>query len=560
MKEIIANLLRKQIGLRKEEILSLIEIPPSPELGDYAFPCFHLASKLRKNPNLIAQELAGKIKLTKEISQVKAVGAYLNFFINKNFLAEKVITGVLKAKKSAGKNKGKIMTEYCHANTHKAFHIGHARNICIGESLSRVFEFLGYKVVRANYQGDIGMHVARTLWGLLNLSRLKLKEPEKDKGKWLGIVYAKSSQASQDKNIAEQINQLNQKLYSGDKKLLALWKKTRKWSIDYFEKTIYPDFGAKFNRFYFESEVEKKGTEIVNTLLKRRIAELSEGAIIMDFRNQDLGVFILLKSDKTPLYSTKDLALAELQNKEYNPDKILHIVGSEQNFYFKQLIKTIEAYNPGLAKKEEHISYELVVLPSGKMASRAGEVILYDDTLAKIIGLIKAEIKKRESKISASELEKRAKKIALGAVKYAMLSQDVKKSIVFNEHEITRFEGNTGPYLQYSYARASSILKKAKRTLKHDKLKIIDLKEQEITLIKKLGEFPEVIKKTNAQLNPSILANYSFELSQSFNEFYHSCQVIGSSEESFRLSLVQAFRIVIKQALFLLGIDVLEEM
>ncbi|MCX6711771.1 MAG: arginine--tRNA ligase [Candidatus Woesearchaeota archaeon] len=547
-KEII-KLLQKE--LETKDIV--LEVPPA-NFGDYAFPCFKL-----QNPNEKAKELSNKIKAN-FLEKVEARGPYLNFFINKKYLAENTIKQILKEKENygKGKEKGNIMVEFCHANTHKAFHVGHTRNICLGESLCRIIEKLGYKVIRVNYQGDIGMHVAKTIWGILNLKKLGLKEPKDNKGKWLGIVYAKASAAAVDEKIAQEINEINQKLYAGDKKLLDLWKKTRKWSIDYFEKIIYPDFKVKFNRFYFESQVEKKGIEIVKDLIKKKIAIINEGAAIINLEKYGLGVFLLLKSDGTPLYSTKDFALAELQDKGYKPNKILHVVGSEQNMYFKQLIKTIEIYNPKLAKKEEHLSYGLVILPTGKMASREGKVILYDETLATIIDLVKIEIKKRNNKISGKELDDRAKKIALGAIKYVMLAQDVNKNIIFNEQDITRFEGDTGPYLQYSYARASSILKKSKRKIAN--IKILNLEDKEIKLLKKLGEFSDVVRNSYNNYSPNVIANYTFKLAQIFNEFYQHCKVIGSDEEQQRLAIVQSFKVVMKNSLNLLGIDVIEEM
>jgi arginyl-tRNA synthetase len=419
-------------------------------------------------------------------------------------------------------------------------------------------EHEGYKVIRANYQGDVGMHVAKTIWGVMNLKELGLEMPKENQGKWLGVVYAKASEASENEEIKKEINEINKKLYAGDKKLVELWKKTRQWSIDYFEKEVYPDFDVTFDRFYFESEVEKKGVEMAKKLLKENIAKMSEGAIIIDFKKENLGVFLILKSDQTPLYSTKDLYLAELQHQEYNPDKILHIVGSEQNLYFKQLIKTIQLFNPKLAQKEKHISYELVNLPTGKMKSREGKVILYDDTRDKIKELVKAEILKRNKNIQKKELDFRVRNITLGAIKYALLSQAATKTIIFNEEEITNFEGETGPYLQYSYARASSILRKAKLKPKLQIPKELSLFE--IALIKKIADFPEELKKAAEKCDPSFIAHYAYHLSQVFNEFYHATKVIGSKEEQFRLKLVEAFRTTLKNALALLGIEVMEEM
>src|SRR3989338_4769754 len=548
-KEEIIKLLKKEV---KEEIN--LEIPPEFNLGDYAFPCFSLARIFKKNPNEIALELRKKIK-AQFLEKVEAKGPYLNFFIDKKLFSENSLKEALKEKKQ--KKGKKILVEYCHANTHKAFHIGHTRNICLGESICRILEENGNKVIRANYQGDIGMHVAKTIYGLLNLNKIGLKEPKENKGKWLGLVYAAASNLAKDEKIAEEINLINQKLYAGDKKLVKIWKESRKWSIDYFEKTVYPDFNVRFNRFYFESEVEKDGIKIAKNLLKENYAKLDQGAAIIDLEKYGLGIYLILKSDETALYSTKDLALAELQEKEHKPDLILHIVGSEQNLYFKQLFKTIELFNKKLAEKERHLSYELVILPTGKMSSREGKVILYDNTVNEMIEYAKKEIRKKWEKINEKELEKRAKKISMAAIKYSMLSQDMKKAIVFDQEKSVSFDGDTGPYLLYSYVRANSILKKSKKKAKIPKKEII---EKEFLLIKKISNFNEILTKAGEHMNPYLISNYLFDLAQSFNEFYNNYQVIGSEKEEFLLCIVKAFKKTISKGLYLLGIETIEEM
>ena len=575
-KQKIIEILVEETKLHKDEVAKLLETPPNLEMGDYAFPCFQFSKPgkddemwenvekdffKRKNPSDIAKHFTDQINnknIPKEIEKVEAKGPYVNFFINKNLLAREILEINSNFGKLKSKDKQKILTEYCHANTHKAFHIGHTRNISLGESISRILEFQGNKIIRANYQGDVGMHIAKTLWGLKHLKELGLNIPKENKGNWLGIVYAKAASAAKDEKIAEEINKINQSLYSGDKELKKLWKETRQWSIDYFDKVVYPDFDTNFDRFYFESEVEKRGTEIVNSLLEKGIAKKSKGAIIIDLKKYNLDVFLLLKTDGTPLYSTKDLYLAELMNKEYRPDKIIHIVASEQKFYFQQLIKTLEIINPVDGKKQEHMSYELVMLPSGKMASREGDVILYEDTLNKIKDIAKKGLKKRNKKLKEDEIEKKAKLIALAAIKYEMLSQGPNKTITFNENQAVSFEGNTGPYLQYSYARASSILKKSK--IKKSNIKIDNLSQSEIQLLSQISKFPETVENAGKLMNPALIANYSYDLAKSFNEFYHSCQVIGSEEEAFRLKLINSFRTTLKNALYLLGIEVMEEM
>ncbi len=531
-----------------------LEVPPEYKLGDYAFPCFSLSKTYKKDPKIIALELSKKIK--SKYFYAEANGPYVNFFLSRKLFAEKQIKEILEGIKIKPKNK-KILVEYCHANTHKAFHIGHTRNICFGESMSRILEYTGNKIIRANYQGDIGMHVAKTIYGLLNLKKLKLKKPVKNKGKWIGLVYAAASNlVSNNEDVAKEVNEINQKLYAGDKELIKIWKESRKWSIDYFEKTVYPDFNVKFDRFYFESEVEKHGIKIVKKLKDAGHAKLSDGAIIVDLNNYNLGIFLILKSDGTALYSTKDLALAELQEKEFKPDMIVHIVGSEQNLYFKQLFKTLELYNKKIADKEKHLSYELVILPTGKMSSREGKVVLYDDTLNEMTECAEKEIKSRD-KVNEKELNRRAKIIALAAIKYAMLSQNAKKVIVFEQEKSISFEGDTGPYLLYSYARAGSILRKDKKKYK---FKVGDINDPEYLVINKLSKFKEVIEKASEQMDPSIVANYAFELCKLFNEFYHSSQVIGSGREEFLIYLTKAFNNILGKALYLLGIETLEKM
>ncbi|MEN9625993.1 MAG: hypothetical protein RL557_321 [archaeon] len=575
-KEKIVTILEETTKLPKEKINALLEVPPTSDLGDYSFPCFFLSNPknyddmwkdvekdffIEKSPIEIAQHLkdllSTRIKKIPQIENIQTKGPYLNFFVNKKLLAKYILDNMHESY-GKGKKKGKIMVEYCHANTHKAFHVGHTRNIALGESICRILENAGYKVVRANYQGDVGMHVAKTLWGFMNLKKLNLEMPKKDQGKWLGIVYAKASAAAEDETIKKEINEINQRLYAGDKKLSELWKKTRQWSIDYFETEVYPDFDVHFDRFYFESEVEKTGIQMAKKLLKNNVAQLSEGAIIMDLEKYNLGIFLILKSDETPLYSTKDLYLAELMDKEHNPERILHIVGSEQKFYFQQLFKTLELFNPKNAKKQQHISYELVNLPTGKMKSREGKVILYDDTRDKIKELVKKELLKRNKELKQKELEEKTKKITLGAIKYAMLSQSTHKTIIFNEQDVTNFDGDTGPYLQYAYARASSIMKKSKKKAKHTIPQ--ELTEKEAALIKKIAQFLIEIKRAEEKLDPSIIAHYAYHLAQLFNEFYHTTKVIDSEEEAFRLKLVDAFRTTMKNALYLLGIEVMDEM
>jgi arginyl-tRNA synthetase len=448
--------------------------------------------------------------------------------------------------------------EFAHPNTHKAFHIGHVRNITLGESLSRVLHFAGYKVARTNYQGDIGPHVARCMWGLMHLG---LIEPKKDKGRWLGEVYAKASQKATNYKVELEMRQVNKDLYAGKEKLVKLWKKTRQWSLDYFD-SIYADFGAKFDRLYFESEVEGPGIKLAKRLKKEGTAKESDGAIVMDLEKYGLGVYILLTQDGTPLYSIKDFVLAELQNREYRPEKIIHVVGSEQDLHFRQLIKSLELTNPKVAKKEFHLSYGLVNLESGKMKSREGQVILYEELREKVLHEARRVTSTKNPKLSKKELDRISQVVGLGALRYDMIKVSPEKVIVFDWERALSFEGNNAPYLQYTHARCCSIFRKAgiKNVRKYDAGLLKE--ESEVALIRKLSEFPGLVQKAAREMRPHYLATYSYELCDLFNEFYQFVPVLKAGEKTraARLALVAAARTTLSNALSLLGIEAPEKM
>ncbi|MCK4531275.1 MAG: arginine--tRNA ligase [Candidatus Aenigmarchaeota archaeon] len=552
----------KAAKIKKDGIV--LEKPPQPEFGDLAFPCFILSKKLKKSPDLIAKELHEKLKPPSEslMGRIEPKGGYLNFFANWDRISQIIVESVLKEKENFGKGEKKkknVMVEYCHFNTHKAVHIGHIRTACLGESLSRILEFSGYKVIRANYQGDIGPHVARCIWGFLKIHNGK--EPKEDKGKWLGRVYAEASKKlKENEEYLKEADEVNKKIYASDPKLTKIWKKTRKWSLDYFDR-IYGSFGIKFDRLYFESEVEKPGTEISKKLLKKGIAKQSEGAIMMDLEKHGLDVFLLVKSDGTPLYSAKDLGLAGMKSREYKTDRSIHVVGSEQKLYFQQLFKTFELMKSPLANKSYHLCYELVNLPTGKMASREGEVILYEDVLKEIVKHAKEETKKRNPKMEEKKLEEVSRDIALASLKYDMIKMSPSKTIIFDWKSALDFEGNAAPYLQYTHARACSILRKAGEFPK--KFDISLLKEpHERHLFQMLSEFPDVVRKSGEDMRPHYIANFCYELSTKFNEFYQFLPVLKAKEgmRPVRLALVKAVSIVLKNALNLLGIEALERM
>jgi len=558
MKKMVIGAL-KSAGISERDIEKFIEKPKNPERGDFALPCFFLVKKLKKTPKQAALEISLKIKDKRNFEKIEAVGPYLNFFINRSEFAKYVLNKISKEKENYGATKkslGDIILEFSQPNTHKAFHVGHIRGTSLGESLARIFEFNKDKVIRANYSGDTGMHIAKWIWCYINYHS---KEAIINEESWFAKIYVDAmSRLEKNPLLQEEVDEINKKLDSKkDKKLNELWRKTRNISVKSWRK-IYDELGVKFDVHYFESEVEQESKLIVNNLVKRKIAEVSDGATIMNLKERGLGVWVLLRKDGTVLYSAKDIALAERKFKNYKVKRSLVITDSAQDLHFKQLIKTLELMNFDNYQNYKHLSYGAIRFPWGKMSSRTGENILYSEFKESVIKQSSSEIKKR-FKLSKEEIYERALKISISAIKYWMLKQDTNKTIIFNPKEAISFEGNTGPYLLYSYARAASILKRADQK-KPTKLVIKKINEKEKRLISELENFPEIVEDAYFSLSPNLIANYAYELSKTFNEFYHDNKVVGSDEENLRLKLVWSFMQVLKISLYLLGIETIEKM
>jgi len=548
MKEIISSLLAKELNLKKESIENLIEIPPSSELGDYAFPCFSLASKFKKNPIDISTELAKKLqaKLPKEIEKLEAKGPYINFFVNKNILAIKTIKEILKKKENygKGKEKEKILLEHTSVNPNASPHVGRARNSIIGDSIKRILQFSGNKLETHYYVNDVSKQVA-----ILALN-FKLGDDFDD----LLKKYVEASKKIQDPAIEKKVFSLLEKFEKKDKEITKLFKIIVDIAVK-GQKEIFSSIGINFDYFDYESKYLNSGKEILKQLEKTgKLFKDEEGRFVLNQKNTGLEtkmktpVLVLTRSNGTGLYPLRDLAYTIEKCKK---GKNIIILGEDQKLYFEQIKQALI-----LLKKPfpQVIHYSFVLLKdeegTKKMSTRSGELVLLEEFIKEAVNKARIELANRKTKGDA-------KKIGISAIKYAMLRNENNKNIIFDWQQALNFEGDSGPYLQYSYARASSIIRKSK---KKPQLKLQNLDEKEISLIKKLSDFPEIISSSRKQLSPHIIANYSFELAQTFNEFYHNCQVIGSEKEEFRLALVQAFRIVIKSSLELLGIEVMEEM
>jgi len=524
------------------------------KFADLAFPCFNLAKKEKKNPLEIAQEISKSIKPSKLIKKIEAQNGYVNFYADWNSISKKLIGEILvkKGNYSRGKKKEKIMLEYSGPNSNKPLHVGHLRNDSIGMAASNILEFSGCKVIRSNIINDRGVHICKVMyaykkWGN---NRNPIKEGIKT-DHFIGdlyVLYEKNKTEESDKEVQIMLQKWEKK----DKETRALWKKINSWAISGMKQT-YKRFGSQFDLWPQESQFYDKAKPIINRGLKKGLFFKNEQGDTVAKLEPSFPNKVVLRSDGTSIYFTNDLALTKHRFEKYKINKVIWCVASEQNLYFQQLFKTFELLGYKWAKNCHHLSYGIVNLPSGRMKSREGNVIDADDLIEEITKLAKEEIKKREEGINEKELEARAESIALAAIKYYLLKVEPIKDLLFVPETAISFEGDTGPYLQYTYARSKSILRKSGKKPRAEET-------DEKNVVEKLSEFKEIIDKSSADLKPSILANYLFDLATAFNEFYHREKIIGSEKEEVFLGMVEAVGIILAIGLKLLGIKALERM
>lgn len=560
--EIIA-LLSKETRLSTEELSLMVAVPPDPKLGDYAFPCF----KLGGNPKEQAEKLKAKLKLLDFMEKVETAGPYLNFYLNKSALASATLKEIFRQKKKYGKGKENknMVVEFCSPNTNKPLHLGHVRNMALGDSLSKLLSFQGNKTHPVELVNDRGVHICKSM---LAYERWGNKEkPTKKSDHFVGDYYVIFSQrAKENEKLEEEAQQMLVKWEQGDKKTVALWKKMNKWALDGFKQT-YKRFGIKFEKEYFESEFYTKGKELVQEGLTSGTFEKDEtGAIIAPLEEFGLTNKILLRGDGTSVYITQDMYLAQFRYDDYKFDKLIYVVAAEQNLHFKQLFKILELLKRPYAKNLYHLNYGLVNLPTGRMKSREGTVVDADDLLDELSGMAEQEVKKRYSNLSETEIKRRAEFIALGALKFYMLKVDPVREMIYHPEESLSFEGETGPYVQYTHARAGSILRKAEKDKGIKVVAKVDFSllntPQELAVVSKLNEFASIIDKSAADYKLSHLCNYLISLSQAFNEFYHAHAVISDDKKLMkaRLLLVSGVKQILETGLKLLGIIAPKEM
>ncbi len=551
VKSILKNVLPEDIDT--EQIA--LEVPKELEFGDVALPCFQFAKVLRKSPNIIAQELASQIKPNDVISKVEAVGPYVNFYLNKSKVAKDILESSLKQNLVPKIDNKRVMVEFLNPNLNKPLHIGHLRNGALGESVSRILESIGNNVIRANLYNDRGMGISETIYAYLYLS--DKKEPDKKPDHFVGDLYVLFQRKKKENpEIEEKAREILKKYEEGDKEIIQVWKKIRDWVIQGYEET-YKTFGFKFDKIYYESEIYKSGKDVVLDAYKRGIFFEEDGAIIAPLEKYNLPNKVVLKSDGTSLYITQDIYLAKRKFEDYKLDKSIYVVASEQNLHFAQLFRICEMLGIAETDKMYHLSYGMVLLPSGKMKSREGKIIDADEFFEEIKGMAEQELSKR-----GKNDKKLAEKIALSAINFYMLKIDPKKDFVFNPEESLSFEGQSGVYIQYTHARIASLIRKYEESfgkVDFTKLNIKDLTHEEEKMISLLMQFPSVVEESANQYKPSIIANYLIKISETFNSYYHSTPIINSDNKETRIGLSYIVKEILAKGLELLNIEPLDE-
>lgn len=503
--------------------------------------------------------------------KVEAVKGYLNLYFSSFNFANRVIGTVLSDREKFGLSESldkRMMVEFSQPNTHKAFHVGHLRNVILGNSVCNILSAAGYDVVRANYIGDIGLHVIKWMWNYLTFH--KNEQPGEDRYRWMTDLYTEADRRFNDDPDAEpQVRALFARWDANDPELEKLWKQTRQWSLEGFDQ-IYQTLGVPFDHYYYESEVEHSGKEFVERMIKMGIArdERPDGAVIVPLdelagTKEKYRVLVVLRSDGTSLYSTKDLPLAVKKFEQYNLEQSIYVVDVRQALYLQQIYKTLELMGYEFAKKCYHLAYEIVNLPGNvTMSSRDGTVVLLEDLINEATSRALKIVNEKNPDLLPEDQKQVARMVALGAIKYSMLSRDNTKIVTFDWETALTFDGQAAPYIQYAFVRANSILRKVGQTIPEGPVESFDLTAQEVQLIDLISRFGNEVKRSAAEFKPMLIANYAFCLAQAFNDFYNTCPVLTASGTSrdFRLRLTAAARQAIHNSLSLLGIDCPEVM
>lgn len=564
VKEKIIQVLKKYFSsfITQEKDFEInLDIPNNQIFGDYTTTLpLKIAKSIKKNPLIIAEKIKKELEKIEDLEKIEVVKpGFVNIWISKNYLIKKlhqISNNQFDFPAFHFGKEKKIMVEFAHPNTHKLFHIGHLRNISLGESLVRIYQTLKNQVIRANYQGDVGLHIAKCLWGVKkNIDKIKKLKTIKEKIDFIGKMYTLGTRFYEDDEKAKnEIIEINKMIYNQDKEIFLLWQETRKWSLEYFEKT-YKRVGSYFDRLYFESEMTKKALSICQEALKRGILEKSQGAIVFNGKKYQLDTRVFINSLGFPTYEGKELALADKEFSDFgNLDKNIHVVTPEQTSFFKVTFKVQELLDEKKYKgKQYHLAYEWVKLKEGKMSSREGNIIeanwLIDKVKEKILSQFNCD-------------EKTAETLAISCVKYSFLKNSPKTPFYFDIDESVTINGNSGSYLTYTYVRCQSVLKKSQNLDLELPIAKSNENIEEVNLIRKINQFPDIVLKAGIHYSPNLIATYLYELASQYNLFYQNNPIIKSQKKTrnLRLLITSSTKNVIKKGLELLGIKTVEKM
>lgn len=564
MKDKLIDILSNYVdSLSKEEISQLLEVPKKSDMGDYAFPCFKLAKVFRKAPNLIAESIAARIneKDYDIFDQVQNVGGYINFFFAKEAFAKQIMDTIsVEDFGYSSEGEGKtICIDYSSPNVAKNFHVGHLRTTIIGNSLYKIFSKLGYHVERINHLGDWGTQfgkliVAYKKWGS--------KEEVEEKGiEALMAIYVKfHEEAEKDDSLNDQAREWFAKMEHGDEEALAIWQ----WFVDISlveYKRIYNLMGIDFDHFTGESFYRDKTQNVVKMLQDANLLVESDGAYIVPLDEYDMAPCLIMKKDGSSIYATRDLAAILYRKETYNFDKCLYVTGLEQKLHFAQVFKVIELLGFDYYNNLVHIPYGLVSMEGGKLSTRSGNVIYAEEILHESINKIYEIINEKNPDLpNKNEV---ARQVGVGAIMFNDLYNQRIKDVIFNWDKILNFDGETGPYVQYTYARCASVFRKAENVELPDQIDYSVLTDEvTMNLLKDISRFPTVIKDAAIKYEPFMIARFAVSVSQHFNKFYHDCQ-INVEEENIRYARLKVVKVtmdVIKSALALLGLECPEQM
>ncbi|ADL52480.1 arginine--tRNA ligase [Clostridium cellulovorans] len=559
-KQLISEKICSTVELEVNFVCGLLEVPPKPEMGDYAFPCFQLAKTLRKAPNAIAVEIAEKIN-KEGFEKVESLGPYVNFFLDKGVFTKNIVEKVLSEGDSYGSSdfgQGKnICIDYSSPNIAKPFHVGHLFTTVIGNSLYKMFNFVGYNSIGINHLGDWGTQFGKLIYAYKHWSNEE--DLEKDPIKELLRIYVKfHDEAEKDETLEDEGRAYFKKLEDGDKEATELWQRFKDVSLREFKK-VYDLLGVDFDSYAGESFYNDKMDVIVEELKNKKLLVESNGAQVVNLEEYNMPPCIVLKSDGATIYATRDLAAANYRKNTYDFEKCIYVVGKDQSLHFKQIFKVLELMGNDWAKECHHVPFGLVRFADKKLSTRKGDVIFLDELLAESVAKTLEIINEKNPNLENKEDV--SKKVGIGAMIFTYLKNSREKDIVFDWKEMLSFEGETGPYVQYTYARAKSILRRIGEGSGECDYTLLSSKE-EFELAKSLEGLQAAIFQAIEKLEPSIVTRYVIEVSKAFNKFYNACQITTAEDsvKNARLKLVSATTVVIKNALNLLGIDAVEQM